>query len=299
MPNDHLHAMLDVKLKIWRSDPSTKDIRPFVVIKIVPFNEEWKMKEPLKPIKVKVKKEHTCKIRRVKKVEGRPDVFLKNKYEVLVDVTTDIIWPEKDEAYDIEIDAKAKPETYTVVTKKYSQLRKSDYMIYGKPLQEGTTFISRDNPNFDNDFPVITKTIDNIMKSKPVVIMNLEPKMNTIELKTEKGTVSLNCTTSDNMYSFKEISQLSEKDHPMLITEFECIKGTLALLSEGPNTVQMNLLIANLSSFIDALKLKYVPDWMNKRKLEPPEGKPKKMFVRGGKMSGSGIYSAVHYGYSG
>jgi len=258
MPNNYLHAMLDTKLQIWRASPSTANVRPFVIIKIVPFSDEWKMTTNLKPIKVKVKKEVRCKINKVRKQEGKPDVILRNRYEVLVDTSTDIIWPEGDEAYNVEIDESAKPETFVTVTKQTGQLRKKDHLLYSKPLQEGTIVIDRAHPNFDEDFPDFQRIIDTAVSKRPIIIVPVKENVIKTEFGVNEKKFLLQTACHDNSIMFKSVSNLDGKDKSTFFSEIEMIKGALATITtEGQNGPHMIDLIVNVSLFIKAFTAKY------------------------------------------
>jgi len=292
MPDDFLHALLDTHLTSWRTNPETKSKRPFVIIKIVPFNKEWKVPEYKEPIKVKVIKKTKCKIAKIRQVEGKPPIVLKNRYEVLQDVSVETIWPKGNELCHVEALPDAKPDTYTIIEKRYGSIKKTDVLIYDQHLNEGSMLISPENPNFETDFPDIGESIKHIIKKTPVIVNKFSDIDQRIIL--EKGeqeifNVKYNYTNCPLMV--KSLHQLTEKDKPVVIMELEVIKASLSTVSQqiGPAA---SIMIANISQFVELLYEKYKPAWMRPKPIHEFNDK---IFVKSKEQTG--IYTQVFYKY--
>lgn len=255
----YVHALLDAKLKIWKTDVKTKDIKPFVIIKIVPFNDEWKApRNYVAPLPITFKKKKITELKRYRVRNNRKTLVSSNYYEVLSDVTEELVWPEDNVACDVEIDEKAKPDNFVVVKKQFGSMRQNNYMIYNKKIQEGTVLIDRQAPNFDEAFPSIARTISVIEEKKPVVIWATDAIKNTIEFEGKTSHTTLRTHSNDNTMLFKTLDELSEKDKPVIITELETIRLMLAnIASEDIRGYGLASMVADVSRFVSALYEKH------------------------------------------
>jgi hypothetical protein len=215
-----IHGILDAKLNAWKINPKTRDVKPFVIIKIVPFVnflESPKVDKPLPVTRIVKVKRETKSRKPPNKNKPLPKII--NKYEILSEsIETTIEYPDSECPVDVEILPDATPQTSVIVTKKAQNIYKSKNLVFPLKLQKKCDFTASTivDPN---------STIDEEIVMIPNSTIQLQPQLQSESFMI--GNTVIHHNRSQLYQSLRPIKEIEPEDSQNVFLELELLKSTI------------------------------------------------------------------------